>query len=325
MEEKLIIRQFNNINIEIYGTYEEPLFKSQDISGLFGIEKNDDMLFLTDDDLDEILFTLQTPEAKEFRVWVRNIIKEIRKKGKDELEAKIKEKDQLLEHTLKKYQELVYEEINKPETVYVFTTDIVGVYKIGKTMNINARKSSSNTLLVYDIQTVYEHNTNCARLVEEIVHYILDHYRSNSNRELFRCDINYIKKIINIVANTVDTLKSSYQTISHDQLFSILNEKITTNYKPSKEPYHTNKLYKWLDDHIEAAGPNDYVDLKTLCERFLDKEIVQPRTSCKYKHEIEKYIKEKYPDIQWEFRQLCVNLVRTRGWLYLRFKSISIK
>jgi prophage antirepressor-like protein len=320
MEERLTIRQFNDLSIEIYGTYEEPLFKATDIGNLFGIEKKDDSTFLTEDELDEILFTLQTSEAKEFKVWVRNVMKEIRKK---EFEATIKAKDQLIKETLVKYQELVYEEINKPETVYVFTTDIVGVYKIGKTTNLNARKSSSNTLLTYDIKTVYEHNTHCSRLVEEIVHYILDRYRSNSNRELFRCDINYIKKIINIVANTVDTLKSSYQTISHDQLFSILNEKITTNYKPSKEPYHTNKLYKWLDDHIEAAGPNDYVDLKTICERFLDKEIVQPRTSCKYKHEIEKYIKEKYPDIQWEFRQLCVNLVRTRGWLYLRFKSIK--
>lgn len=74
MEERLTIRQFNDLSIEIYGTYEEPLFKATDIGDLFGIEQNDDSTFLTEDELDEILFTLQTSEAKEFKVWVRNVM-----------------------------------------------------------------------------------------------------------------------------------------------------------------------------------------------------------------------------------------------------------
>jgi prophage antirepressor-like protein len=119
MEKKIIIQHFNDTNIEIYGTYEEPLFKAKDICDLLGIEKNDDSTFLTEDELDEILFTLQTPEAKQFRIWVRGIIKEILKKGNQQ---KIKEKDQLLEETLKKYQTQFKEMDTKDIAREQFTT-----------------------------------------------------------------------------------------------------------------------------------------------------------------------------------------------------------
>jgi prophage antirepressor-like protein len=125
--DNLLIKQFNDLNITIYGTYEEPLFKAKDIGELLGIEKIrktienldasckvlkdaptggglQEQWFLTEDGLYEVLFISRKPIAEQFRVWVRNIIKEIRLKGKYDLEEKLKEHQQLLQVT---QQELV--------------------------------------------------------------------------------------------------------------------------------------------------------------------------------------------------------------------------
>ena len=37
-ETNLLVKQFNDLNINIYGTYEEPLFKAKDIGDLLGIK-----------------------------------------------------------------------------------------------------------------------------------------------------------------------------------------------------------------------------------------------------------------------------------------------
>lgn len=37
-EHQLLVKQFQHFNIEIYGTYEEPLFKAKDIGDLLGIK-----------------------------------------------------------------------------------------------------------------------------------------------------------------------------------------------------------------------------------------------------------------------------------------------
>lgn len=38
-EHQLLVKQFQHFNIEIYGTYEDPLFKAKDIGDLLGIKK----------------------------------------------------------------------------------------------------------------------------------------------------------------------------------------------------------------------------------------------------------------------------------------------
>ena len=37
-DDNLLIKQFNDLDITIYGTYEEPLFKAKDIGDLLGIK-----------------------------------------------------------------------------------------------------------------------------------------------------------------------------------------------------------------------------------------------------------------------------------------------
>ena len=159
----LSVKEFNGLNIQVYGTYEEPLFKSKDIGELLGIEKIrktienldasckvlrgaptggglQEQWFLTEDGLYEVLFISRKPIAKQFRVWVRNIIKEIRLNGKYELEKKLEERNKQIEETAREldlYKQKTYEEIQKTGHVYIIRTD--GGYKVGKTKDINVK------------------------------------------------------------------------------------------------------------------------------------------------------------------------------------------
>jgi len=240
---------------------------------------------------------------------------------------KLKEKDNLLqqkEQELLCYKELVYEEVDKIEIVYVFSTDKIGVYKIGKTINLKGRKSSSNTLLTDDIQIVFHIKTNCCKLVEEIVHFVLHRYRSNSNRELFRCDLNYIKTVIKIVASTVDTLKSSFHTISQEDIFERLNEKISTNYV-GPPPEEQSKFHNWMEANILLSNKTtDYIELKTICETFLERENVPPKVSSKLKQEVEKFIKRNRvpPLLDGRLRLIHFHFITSSHYAFFHFTHI---
>jgi prophage antirepressor-like protein len=248
-ETSLLVKQFNGLNIQVYGTFEEPLFKAKDIGDLLGIEQirktiqnlDDedkvlqpgntitglkDQWFLTENGLYEVLFVSRKPIAKQFKQWIKQIIKEIRLKGKYDLEEKLKEHQQLLqakEQELLKYKEKTYEEIEKTGHLYVIKTD--GGTKVGKTKDcVSKRIKGLQTGNVNNIEIILDFPTSNSDLLEKCVHYILDRYRCNSNREFFDCDVNYIKTIVNVCGTVIDTLKSSYQHISQEELVSKLKD-----------------------------------------------------------------------------------------------------
>ena len=253
-ESSLLVKQFNGLNIQVYGTYEEPLFKAKDIGDLLEIRNVRDTVaslddsckvkcnvgnadvgnasntwYLTEYGLYELLFISRKPIGKQFKIWIRNIIKEIRLKGKYEIQQQLKLKEQkeleyqkLLhakEQELLKYKEKTYEAIEKTGHIYVMKTDAQGAYKVGKTKDlVSKRVKGLQTGNVNDIEVLLDFQTSNADLIEKCVHYILDRYRCNSNREFFDCNINYIKIIVETCGNVIDTLKSTYQHISIDEL-----------------------------------------------------------------------------------------------------------
>lgn len=381
-ETSLLIKRFNDLNITIYGTYEDPLFKAKDIGELLGIKKirntienldddckvkinapnggvgNSDTWFLTEAGLYEVLFISRKPIAKQFKVWVRNIIKEIRLKGRYDLEEQIKiqeleykeklkkaeiEYQQQLQNTSKRLQEKekelvkykkLYEEIDKKQHVYVIQTD--GGIKVGKTKDeVTKRVKGLQTANVNDIQILLDFETSNADILEKSVHYVLDRYRCNSNREFFDCDSEYIKLVVFIVGNTLDTLKSSFQDIKREDLFSKLNEKMGTNYNIKENPIlvldqsplPANKFEKWLDKYIVEKKDN-IVKLKTLCEKYLHKQFKElghlpPTHTHLYKVQVENYIKKKFPNIKHEYRDTTFNGIRYRGWVGIALLDID--
>jgi prophage antirepressor-like protein len=245
--ENLLVKQFNGLNIEVHGTYDEPLFKAKDIGELLEIKdvlstvKDFDedekgvgyyptpggiqqMVMLKEQGLYKILMISRKPIAKLFQKWVFNVIKEIRLKGKYELEEQIK----LKELELTKYKEKVYEEIEKTGHVYVIKMD--GGYKIGKTKDaVIKRVKGMQTANVNNIIIMLDFECSNADLLEKCVHYILERYRCNNNREFFDCNVEYIIEIVNIVGSIIDSLKSMYEHISIEDMKKKIEEKLLIN------------------------------------------------------------------------------------------------
>lgn len=182
--DNLLIKQFKDLDITIYGTYEEPLFKAKDIGQLLemsnireviknfnerqrcdvsltdAIGREQNTTFLTEQGLYKVLMRSRKKIAEQFQDWVCEVVEEIRKKGKYDLEEKLKEHQQLLQVTqqeLVKYKEKTYEEIEKTGHIYVIKTDAQGSYKVGKTKDaVNKRIRGLQTGNVDNIQVLLQ-------------------------------------------------------------------------------------------------------------------------------------------------------------------------
>ena len=350
--DNLLIKQFNGLNIQVYGTYEEPLFKAKDIGDLLGIKNIKDtingmddqckilkkapvgntdrcleQLFLTEDGLYELLFISRKPIAKQFKVWVRNIIKEIRLKGKYDLEKKLEERNKQIEETAKEldlYKKKTYEEIEKTGHVYIIQTD--GGYKVGKTKDINNRVKGLQTGNNNEIKVVFDFNTSNSDLLEKIVHYILDRYRCNSNREFFDCDPEYIKRIITVVGSTIDTLKSCYKHISNDDLTRRLESgvKITLNNNTLIDKHDRPPEYRaenvgfcnWLDKNV-IERHNNLLNLKDVCESYIGKKNIHSSVSNRIRIDLELWIKRRFDNIKYIYTDSSLHGIRYKGWIGL--------
>jgi len=174
--ENLIIKKFDNLDINIYGTNEKPLFKANDIGELLGLVRirktiedfNDDckvktsattsggnrnQIFLTEKGLYKILFISRKPIAEKFQNWVFEVIKEIRINGVYNLEQQLllkdKETQKLIEDNEKNKiinkHEVYLKEYNFKRVFYLCLVNILGeiLYKFGYSDNINRRYSET--------------------------------------------------------------------------------------------------------------------------------------------------------------------------------------
>ena len=320
--ELILQKQFQHLNIKVYGTFEKPLFKAKDIGDLLGIKNVKDAIknyndkqksgvvltdphgrsqetnMLTEQGLYKMLMKSRKPIAEQFQDWVCEVIEEIRLNSTKNLKKQ-----------LSYYKELTFEQVNLNETSYVFSTDIDGVYKIGKTDKPTAKKRAQQlqTACVEEIQILYEYHTCNSLLLEKTVHYILERYRCNSNREHFRCKLDYIKMIINLVGKVINTCKSSYQTITYDQLKEKIemdipiivntNEDIKNNNNNKNSKKNDNTLY--LNEQLE------YISQK------IDKLQVKNKTN-KYKHNFDLDLgididrSELFPEIQENNKKILI-------------------
>jgi hypothetical protein len=104
-------------------------------------------------------------------------------------------------------------------------------------------------------------------------------------------------------------------TESYDGVISLkhLNEFI-------KENDEENDFYNWLNKNI-VYKENGVLNLTETVSLYLGKEILHSKELSKYKKDIEKYIKDKYPDLRNEYGRLSINSLRPRGWIHLCLKQ----
>jgi prophage antirepressor-like protein len=344
--DNLLIKQFNGLNIQVYGTYEEPLFKAKDIGDLLGIKDvlstvkdfdNDEkgvgyyptpggiqqMVMLKEQGLYKILMISRKPIAKQFQKWVFDVIKQIRLKGKYDLEKKLEERNKQIEETQRElhlYKQKTYEEIEKTGHVYIIRTD--GGYKVGKTKDINNRVKGLQTGNNREIEVVFDFKTSNSDLLEKNVHYILDRYRCNSNREFFDCDPEYIKRIITLVGSTIDTLKSCYKHISKDDLTSRLKSgvkfTIDDNIQDRPPEYNVENVdfWNWLDKNVRERH-NSLLNLKDVCESYLDKKNIHSSVANRIRIDLESWIRRRFDNIKYIYTDSSLNGIKYKGWIGL--------
>ena len=225
----IVLKNFNGLNVPIYGTLDDPLFKANDIGTLLGLKhirstingyskddvrtmdvidsigRNQNTTMLTESGLYKILFASRKPVAKEFQNWVCGVIKEIRVSGKYEIEKHFKYDQQ--KRILDLHHFLVTTFANK-NVVYIFKvrdiSDTEYVVKLGETTNIKQRmeahKGNYNNPMLIAVYPV----VRCHQFEQFLLHATKEHHIAfddlNSTRELRKIspafNLDNLKKIV---------------------------------------------------------------------------------------------------------------------------------
>ena len=291
--------------INVYGNYEEFLFEPYQVGVILNITNVGSIIENFDDD--EYVNELLTEHGlyrlcqsnTEFQRWARGAIKELRSSFHK-----------------------TYEPIIKTGHLYVLKTDAETAYKIGKTKDaVSKRVKGMQTGVLRDINILFDYKTSNPDLLEKCVHYILERYRSNPNREFFSCNLEYIKLIVSICGDVIDTLRSTYENITPDEVYTKLKEH---NIVVRQKNTGANVFFKWLDQNIMYSDDsNDYVDLQSICKRYLEQSHIASKVATRYKNQLDKYLLQTYSDKNLKYKQLKLKidntLLRPRGWCNLKF------
>ncbi|KAJ3082129.1 hypothetical protein HK102_001894 [Quaeritorhiza haematococci] len=185
--------------------------------------------------------------------------------AKNEAEAKAAEEHKRREELELKLRKRTYEAIKRTGHVYVIETD--GGIKVGRTcQDVSKRVKGMQTGNRNDIRILLDFETSNPDLLERTVHYILDRYRTNSNREFFDCNTDHIQRVVILAGNTIDTLKSMYENITEDEFIMRVNENVGIQHTPNLTPPGPPK-------ETSAQGLDDPDDLD---DQFPESDDYQP-------------------------------------------------
>lgn len=302
---KFTVLNYLNTPINVYGNYEEFLFDPNQVGAILNIDDIESVIENFDEDeyVNELLteqgFYKLCQSNTDFKRWVHAAIKKLRLTG------------------FKNFEPII-----KTGHVYILETDAQSAFKIGKTKDtVRKRVKGMQTGVLRDINILFDYKTSNPDLLEKCVHDILERYRCKANREFFNCDVDYAKNIITMCGNFFETLKSSNEHMSEYDLHTILKE---NNIHFGQKNPSKNLFFKWLDQHIMYSDDsNDYVDLQSICKRYLKQSHVGPKVTTRYKEQVENYLKQKYNRKIFKYKQLKLKVnntfLRPRGWCNLKF------
>lgn len=234
----------------------------------------------------------------------------------------LKEQQELIQakdQELLKYKEKTYEEIEKSGHIYVIKTD--GGTKVGKTKDIVSKRIKClQTGNVNNIEVLLDSHTSNSDLLEKCVHYILDRYRCNSNREFFDCNVDYIKMVVETCCKCIDTLKSSYQHITKEEINTKLQSTNVNVYdtKIYDETFdkETEMFHSWLEKHI-VYKPESVLKLHSICDSFIGENKIHSSVATKYREQVEEHIKRNFTNLKWEYGVVRVDKHSFNGWKHL--------
>jgi P4 family phage/plasmid primase-like protien len=119
------------------------------------------------------------------------------------------------------------------------------------------------------------------------------------------------------------TWRQTFIKILLDYYFMDVKEPLEVQVKTNEYRQENNDFYNWMDENIEQHK-DGILKLKDVSQLYTGKIKTPPRMSNKIKLEIEKWIKEKHKDINFQYKDSYLNGERYRGWVGLNIKNDDI-
>jgi prophage antirepressor-like protein len=166
--ELILQKQFQHLNIKVYGTFENPLFKAKDIGDLLEIKnvreiiknynnkqrcdvsltdaigREQETIFLTEQGLYKILMRSRKPIAEQFQDWVCEVIGEIRLNSTKKLEEKLNYQEKQLSY----YKELHLNRLILMKHLMFFLQILMGYIKLEKLISLQLKNVLNNFKLL---------------------------------------------------------------------------------------------------------------------------------------------------------------------------------
>lgn len=183
-----------------------------------------------------------------------------------------------------------YQEYEKTGNIYILRVESGGPLKIGRSKNVSKRVGSLQCGHHEKIEVLYVFSTSNDVLLERIIHVVLEKYRCNSGREFFNCNFTFAKNALMFIGNAFETLMSSLQDITLDEIFV----KFKLKFEEHKMDLEVNNSLmdvtgtdeqsdfdKWLRKNI-VVNQNAVLNLTDICKGYLGKK-APSRIASKYK------------------------------------------
>ncbi len=116
------------------------------------------------------------------------------------------------------------------------------------------------------------------------------------------------------------TWRQTFIKILLDYYYKDIREPKEIQIKTNEYRQENNDFYNWLEENIEYKE-GSLLQLKEVCQMYLNKNKIHSSLSSKYKKEIERYIKEKYKNLKSEHGVIKIDDSTFRGWKHLFIKN----
>jgi prophage antirepressor-like protein len=221
----------------------------KNIKILIKVKEHPNTVYLNEKGIYHFLMKSRMNSAKDFQEWLINdVLPNLRKHGKYEINKKIKQKLKNLNKKIKKLEKdniKLKKDMTKnkfPKGSHVYIIEDNGKYKIGYTDDLQKRLQTYNTGSSDKIEYSYYKKTKCGKEVETCLKSMLNKYLYKSNKEFYVCDIDIIiKKILKCIKYETKCSNDNITQQNGGSINSNIIDDIIDYYKTKYEYYNSIK------------------------------------------------------------------------------------
>lgn len=118
------------------------------------------------------------------------------------------------------------------------------------------------------------------------------------------------------------TWRQTFMNLLLDYYNKDVPEPAEVKFKTNEYRQENNNFITWVEDNIRLKT-DSVLNLKDILQLYLGKS-VPSRVSSKYKKELEKYIKSKYPNLCDTYRDTSYNGAKVKGWIGLTLTDVDM-